>query len=104
MFHAAARGSSYTGLTHRYQPQLDLSEHIRLGQAVLVGRAAAPVLALHTPADQPLVPARQTQHWTWYRLVMPVSGQGPTLTTNQPDATLTSASSLERDPSRTPAP
>src|SRR5207248_540885 len=36
MFHEAARGRSYTGLTHRYQHQLDLSEHVRLGQAILV--------------------------------------------------------------------
>ena len=41
MFHDAARGINYTGLTHRYQPEIDLSEHIRLGRAVLVGRATS---------------------------------------------------------------
>lgn len=92
MFHAAARGSSYTGLTHRYQPQIDLSEHIRLGQAVLVGRSARPVLTLHTPAGQPLVPAGRTQHWTWYRLVIPVEGEAPALAAVPPAATRTSAS------------
>src|SRR5438094_54206 len=37
MFHEAARGTTYTGLTHRYQPRIDLSQHVHLGQAVLVG-------------------------------------------------------------------
>jgi len=102
MFHAAARGTSYTGLTHRYQPQLDLSEHIRLGQAVLVGRCATPVLALHTSADQPLASARHAQHWTWFRLVIPVGGEGPALAADQPPAR-TSASLLQT-PQSAPAP
>lgn len=102
MFHAAARGTSYTGLTHRYQPQLDLSEHIRLGQAVLVGRATDAVLGLRTPEGPPLVPASRTQHWTWYRLVIPVRGEGPALATDRPapstSASLTHASSSHQAP------
>jgi hypothetical protein len=102
MFHTAARGTSYTGLTHRYQPQLDLSEHIRLGQAVLVGRCATPVLALHTPADQPLVPAHHAQYWTWFRLVIPVHGEGPALAAGQPLAQ--TSTSLPPTPPSAPAP
>ena len=40
MFYQAAGGAAYTGLTHRYQPGLDLSEHLRTGRAILVGRSA----------------------------------------------------------------
>jgi hypothetical protein len=73
MFHESARGSSYTGLTHRYQPEIDLSEHIRLGQAVLVGRASAPVVRLTRADDSgPLVAADDVNTWTWYRIVLPV--------------------------------
>jgi hypothetical protein len=74
MFHEAARGRSYTGLTHRYQPQIDLSEHIRLGQAVLVGRAETPVAELTNPkTNSPLVdPTSATTH-TWYRIIFPVA-------------------------------
>jgi len=71
MFHEAARGRSYTGLTHRYQPYVDLSEHVRLGQAVLVGRAAKPMTQLQQ-GGVPLADPQNTQTWTWYRLVLPV--------------------------------
>jgi hypothetical protein len=74
MFHEAARGRSYTGLTHRYQPQIDLSEHVRLGQAVLVGRAKEPVAKLVDPGTgSPLVDPASSNTWTWYRIVLPVN-------------------------------
>lgn len=86
MFHEAARGRSYTGLTHRYQPYIDLSEHVRLGQAVLVGRGKEPLSRLvegtasegrdgtrSVPTtEQPLADPQDTNSWTWYRLVLPV--------------------------------
>jgi hypothetical protein len=83
MFHEAARGSNYTGLTHRYQPQIDLSEHIRLGQAVLVGRAEQPAAALRTPSDPSLVDVQQQTHWTWFRVIFPVNPQ-PLATSTSP--------------------
>jgi hypothetical protein len=71
MFHEAARGTNYTGLTHRYQPRLDLSTHVRLGRAVLVGRAKEPVARLFdSPESKP--PIDDENHWTWYRVVLPV--------------------------------
>jgi hypothetical protein len=76
MFHEAARGRSYTGLTHRYQPYIDLSEHIRLGQAVLVGRANQPV-AHFDNAGRSLADPSDTTTWTWYRIVFPVTAKGP---------------------------
>jgi hypothetical protein len=78
MFHESARGSSYTGLTHRYQPETDLSEHIRLGQAVLVGRAGAPVARLMGDgATGPLIEDNEASTWTWYRIVLPVQHPQP---------------------------
>ena len=74
MFHEAAGGRTYTGLTHGYQPEIDLSEHIRLGQAVLVGRAQEPVSKLEQ-GGQPIAGAGETTTWTWYRVVLPVAGQ-----------------------------
>jgi hypothetical protein len=91
MFHEAARGSNYTGLTHRYQPQIDLSEHIRLGQAVLVGRAEQPATKLNDAAPlrvhrsyepfhgvlniQFAPIAEKTEHWTYFRIIFPVNTQ-----------------------------
>lgn len=71
MFHEAARGSSYTGLTNRYPPTIDLTDQVRLGRAVLVGRAKKPVCNLRE-GDQPLADDADVQTWTWYRLVLPV--------------------------------
>jgi len=76
MFHQAAGGRSYTGLTHRYQPEIDLSDHVRLGQAVLVGRAKQPVVNLEQ-GGQPLAQPSETTTWTWYRLILPVQPLTP---------------------------
>ena len=76
MFHQAAGGRNYTGLTNNYQPQIDLSEHIRLGQAVLVGRAETPVAQLKHNGE-PLAAPSETTTWTWYRLILPVKPQPP---------------------------
>jgi hypothetical protein len=64
MFHEAARGRNYTGLTHRYQPYIDLTGHVRLGRAVLAGRAAESFTQLGPESS------RTTQ--TWCRIVFPV--------------------------------
>jgi hypothetical protein len=90
MFHEAARGSTYTGLTHRYQPQVDLSELIRLGEAVLVGRSERPVSDLSdiSPLTQLKLPKDfhgvlnvqsgpialdETTCWTYFRIILPVN-------------------------------
>jgi hypothetical protein len=70
MFYQAAGGAAYTGLTHRYQPSLDLSEHMRTGRAILVGRSTA--------AGSRLDPQRVNwdpscvRQWAFYRVVFPV--------------------------------
>ena len=70
MFYQAAGGRKYTGLTNRYQPYLDLSEHLRMGRAILVGRGSEPAATLNRDgrSQEELTDRR----WTVYRVVFPV--------------------------------
>jgi hypothetical protein len=70
MFYRAAGGAAYTGLTHRYQPGLDLSEHLRTGRAILVGRSPAAGSRL-SQVGATWGPDRVRQ-WAFYRVVFPV--------------------------------
>jgi hypothetical protein len=73
MFHEVASGRSYTGLTHRYQSYIDLSDHVRSGRAILVGRAARRATEL-TQGDKSLGEFYEPDRsWTYFRLVLPVS-------------------------------
>lgn len=69
MFHSAAGGETYTQLVHRYQSYVDLSSHLKIGRAILIGRAdrAAMNLVLN---DQQIKADRQ---WTYYRILLPVT-------------------------------
>ncbi len=70
MLHNAVKGPTYTGMSHRYQPQIDLSEHLRLSRAILTGRAEKPAATLQladVPAD-----SLSSQNWIWYRVILPV--------------------------------
>ena len=87
MFHDVVRGQNYTGFTHRYQPQLEMSSHIRQGQAILIGRcdqagsklsvslasdALASGSSAATSANPPLE-VKLGNSSTFYRFVLPVS-------------------------------
>ena len=74
LFHGAARGQSYTGLSHRFQTYLDLSEHLTTGRAVLVGRTRERATQV-APADAPCADDDYDQSWTWWRVVLPVVGR-----------------------------
>ncbi len=47
MFYSAAGGREYTGLSHGYQPFVDLTDHLQLSRAVLVGKVDSLVTSLH---------------------------------------------------------
>jgi NifB/MoaA-like Fe-S oxidoreductase len=69
-FHDEAGGTEYTGLTHRALRELDLTELMRLGRGILIGRMRAPTARVlvdgveREPADRAtfvriIVPVRQ---------------------------------------------
>lgn len=80
MFHEAAGGRAYTGMSNRYQGFVDLSHLLKTGRAVLVGRAEpAAGNAEHHGAEllcngQP-VPPEQVRHTAAYRFVFAVEGE-----------------------------
>ncbi|MFW6168908.1 MAG: hypothetical protein ACODAD_00360 [Planctomycetota bacterium] len=77
MFHGAAGGRMYTGLTHRYQSFMDLSRHLRNGRAILVGRGERPASRLLAKRSEQgeaaaVMDGDARQHWTYYRIIIPV--------------------------------
>lgn len=80
MFHDTVRGTNYTGLSHRYLGQLDLSQHLKLGRAVIIGQAKESAATLAVSAqDLPDSSVEvQTHDLTLYRLVVPVEPQRST--------------------------
>lgn len=72
MFYDAGNGRSYTGLLNRYQPYVDLSDHLEFGQAILWGEADLPVTAVCRDG-QPLDDAGHERH-TFYRFIIPLGG------------------------------
>lgn len=71
----AAGGKAYTGLYHRYQGHLDLSSHLYLGRALVVGQTAKPASHIYQAVQQgeDINWTQQCgQTWTWYRLIIPV--------------------------------
>ena len=88
MFHALIGGETYTNLANRWQGYVDLSGQLRLGRAVLMGRASRPAAMLlrrgadgeagdtngagSDPAGSDLTDA-EGQHVTFYRFVLPVT-------------------------------
>jgi hypothetical protein len=70
MFYKAAGGAGYTRLTHRYQPTVDLSDHLRTGRAILVGRSSVAGSRLQ-PAGEPWDESN-VRRWAFYRVLFPV--------------------------------
>jgi len=80
MFHDTVRGTNYTGLSHRYLGQLDLSQHLKLGRAVIIGQAKQPAatLAVSLEKSPDISIEVKTQDLSLYRLVVPVEPQRAT--------------------------
>jgi hypothetical protein len=73
MFHGAAGGESFTHLTNRYQSYVDLSQHLRLGRAILLGRSRSQVTQPRLDGGE--VPAKDQQTSTHFRVVFPVDSR-----------------------------
>ena len=67
-FHQAAGGTAYTGLQHEVLPEFDLSQHLRLGRAVLVGVLRKPTAQWSVAGETRTDP----QGVTFIRVVLPV--------------------------------
>ena len=70
MFHAAAGGRDYTGLVHRYQGQLDMSDQLNMQTAILFGRLDVPASQWTVTADG--LGARTERNWAFGRVLIPV--------------------------------
>lgn len=75
MFYNAAGGEGYTRMQHRYQGRLDGSAQLKMGRAVLIGRAEIPATQLSiNDADGPGQKLDAPgQKLAYYRIVYPVT-------------------------------
>ncbi|MEX0978690.1 MAG: hypothetical protein WDZ48_07555, partial [Pirellulales bacterium] len=73
--HDLAGGEKYTGLANKHQGFSELSDLVRCGRAVLLGRAIGPAARLERDGA-PLAGA-ETENWTFYRFVFPVAEKKP---------------------------
>ena len=73
MFYRAAGGSNYTGLTHSYQDFVDLSDHLYLQRAILVGEIKPNVTNLKI--NDQSVSKEYDQTNTLVRILLPVTYQ-----------------------------
>ena len=76
MFHDRAGGKSYTNLQHRFHDELDLSDHLITGSAVLMGRLDAP--ATEWTCGDLTFADDDTRRWTYCRVLMPVKNEEET--------------------------
>jgi hypothetical protein len=76
MFYQASGGYGYAGLLNRYQSTIDLSGHLKLQRAILVGFSDRPTGELERSQDGgkswTAVEGPQDRHWTCYRFVIPI--------------------------------
>jgi len=67
-FHETAGGKSYTGLAHDVYPEMDYTQHLRLGRAVLLAKAELPVTKITVDGEE----APGTVRETYIRIILPV--------------------------------
>jgi hypothetical protein len=89
-FHELAGGSEYTGLSNAALRGLEISDLMRLGRGVLIGRLAAPRSRVVIDGSE-VEPARTS---TWVRFVLPIRQ-----TERVPDKVLPKADDPENNPS-----
>ena len=69
MFHEAAGGRQYTKLLHHFQSRVDLSEHLQIGRAILLGKSSVAASELRVgKSDLPI----SGERWNYYRVILPV--------------------------------
>ncbi len=74
MFHKSVGGSSYTSLLHRYQAEVDFTDHLAQERAVLIGRVNTPAMSMLKADDV------NTKTENFVRIILPVSRTNSRLT------------------------
>lgn len=74
--HKAAGGTSYTGLNHRYLKEIDLTSHLKLNRAILIGQLPEPVLDWSIKQGVEKMVAQNGQRAAFVRFVIPVTPAG----------------------------
>lgn len=73
MFYDAAGGRTYTGMSHGYQDRIDMTDHLQLGRAILVGEIRTPGVQLKI--DGQSVTEQYDETVTMVRLILPVKNR-----------------------------
>lgn len=68
MFHESAGGSKYTSLLNRFQEEVDFTDHLHQGRALLIGKTIKSPGSLL--GDEPI---QQHATETWVRILLPVT-------------------------------
>ena len=71
MFHEVAQGRNHTNLLHRHYGYLDMSQHLKLDRAILVGMSEEP--ATEVTSDGAPLEFSGDQRWTFYRIAFPTT-------------------------------
>lgn len=75
MFHRAAGGNTYTSLLNRQTAKLDLSDHLNLGRAIVLGTTKEPPVRWSLSDGGQAV--QRNDGTTFYRIVLPVKLAAP---------------------------
>ena len=70
MFYQAAGGVNYTGLTHDYHSFIDMTDHLNLKRAILVGEVASRGAVFNINGES--VSDQYDQVTTIVRIILPV--------------------------------
>lgn len=68
MLHKAAGGTKYTSLLHRFQGEIDFTDHLNQGHALLIGQTDDPQTRIIAPEK-----VQQSETQTWIRILLPVT-------------------------------
>lgn len=72
-FHQSAGGTAYTGMAHEVCPELDLTEHLKLGRAILFAKAKLPTTQILVNG----APAEKSSQQTFIRIIFSVKDTQP---------------------------
>jgi hypothetical protein len=69
----ASGGAGYTGLTHRYWNDLDMSEHLKMNRVIVFGRLAEPWVDWSAKTESKPIEIQNENRSAYVRFVIPVT-------------------------------